>query len=204
MEPLFAYAKIPVANLAEAWHLCDFGFRIVDVALTFDAPSWASANEGVSRFASSKDREAVAEIASTSFLYSRFHLDPCVPKKTANAIKCEWATNFFDGKRGDGMVVAEQGGRVVGFLQLLWVTTDCLAIDLIAVGQASQGMGMARDMINYAARYGTGDGRIPTLLRVGTQAANTPSVRLYETLGFRLVSAQYILHYHSDLKTEKK
>ncbi len=33
-------------------------------------------------------------------------------------------------------------------------------------------------------------------LVVGTQAANTPSVRLYEGLGFRLTSAQLVLHHH--------
>ena len=31
---------------------------------------------------------------------------------------------------------------------------------------------------------------------VGTQVANIPSVRLYETLGFRLTAARYVFHYH--------
>ena len=38
--------------------------------------------------------------------------------------------------------------------------------------------------------------RRPRGLRVGTQAANTPSVRLYESLGFRLSQAQFVLHHH--------
>ena len=36
-------------------------------------------------------------------------------------------------------------------------------------------------------------------LRVGTQAANVPSVRLYEPLGFSLASAAYVLHLHRGL-----
>ena len=33
-------------------------------------------------------------------------------------------------------------------------------------------------------------------LIVGTQVANVPSVQLYESLGFRLKSSQYVLHMH--------
>jgi RimJ/RimL family protein N-acetyltransferase len=47
-------------------------------------------------------------------------------------------------------------------------------------------------MIAFAARS------LPqfTTMRVGTQIANIPSIRLYEAMGFRLVGAQHILHCH--------
>jgi hypothetical protein len=38
--------------------------------------------------------------------------------------------------------------------------------------------------------------RRPEGFRVGTQAANAPSVRLYESLGFRFRDAQFVLHHH--------
>ena len=34
-------------------------------------------------------------------------------------------------------------------------------------------------------------------IRVGTQLANVPSLRLYEKLGFYIVDAAYVFHYHS-------
>ena len=120
----------------------------------------------------------------------------------ANAIKSEWAANYFCGKRGDGMVVAEQDRQVVGFVQLLWHADECLVIDLIGVDSPHQGEGIGRDMIGYAFHHGIGDDRRPSRIRVGTQAANTPSVRLYESLGFRLITAQYVLHYHSRRSAE--
>ncbi|MDP1526084.1 MAG: GNAT family N-acetyltransferase [Rhodocyclaceae bacterium] len=195
--PVFAYAKVGASDIASVSRLVGSGFLVVDVALTFDAGIIAptSASDGV-RLALPEDREAVARVARGAFRFSRFHLDPLVPNGIADTIKSAWAVNYFEGRRGDGMVVAERDGCIVGFLQLIWTAPDSLVIDLIGVDPAWQGQGIGRDMIVYAARHGTGDGRVPAGMTVGTQAANAPSVRLYESLGFRLASAQYVMHFH--------
>lgn len=194
--PGFAYAKVPVGEVSSVWWLTDAGFRVVDAALTFEGEIGGEAARGGIRFARAGDRGSVAAIAAGAFRYSRFHLDPLIPGELADAIKSAWAANYFDGRRGDGMIVAEQNGRLAGFLQLLWSAPDHLLIDLVGVEPASQGRGLGRDMILYAARHGTGDGRVPPRISVGTQAANVPSVRLYESLGLRLCAAQYVLHHH--------
>jgi GNAT superfamily N-acetyltransferase len=195
--PSFATAKIAAAATEEVAALEAIGFRAVDMALTFDAghiearpPAW-----GV-RFARSQDHEAVEAIAGSAFRFSRFHLDPRLPRALADKVKAAWAGNWFRGARGDGMVVAEADGRVAGFLQLLWAPQDCLLIDLIAVQPQSARRGVARAMITFAYARGTGDARRPRSMAVGTQAANTPSVRLYESLGFRLRDAKFVLHHH--------
>jgi ribosomal protein S18 acetylase RimI-like enzyme len=193
----FAYAKLDAADIAASTALIDIGFRLVDTALSFSGMPEGEAVSAM-RFANSGDRDAVAAIAGQSFRFSRFHLDPQVPDAIANAIKVAWATNYFAGQRGDGMVIAEHEGRVAGFLQLLWAG-DRLVIDLIGVAPQLQGRGFGRGMIRYAACFGTGDGRIPAGMLVGTQAANIPSVRLYESLGFRMVSAQHVLHHHGSI-----
>ena len=87
-------------------------------------------------------------------VYKR-QLDPRFPKHLADGIKSSWAGNYFEGKRGDGMVVAERDGGVVGFLQLLWAETGCLVVDLIGLDSAWQGQGIGRDMILYAVLHGT-------------------------------------------------
>ena len=198
--PGFAYAKVPVVEIGTVRQLTDAGFRVVDTALTFEGAIGGEADRGGVRFARADDRESVAGIAASAFRYSRFHLDPLIPRELADAIKATWAMNYFEGKRGDGMIVAEHDNRVVGFLQLLWSAPDYLVIDLVGVAPASQGRGIGRDMILYAARHGTGDGRVPSRISVGTQAANVPSVRLYESLGLRLCVAQYVLHHHGSGK----
>jgi ribosomal protein S18 acetylase RimI-like enzyme len=195
-DDLLVTAKLPADQVADANFLQDLGFHTIDTALTFETPRLSAApSDRNVRFAHASDREAVARLAGTAFVYSRFHLDPALPKTLANKVKATWASNFFAGQRGDGMVVAERDGVVAGFLQLLWAG-PVLVIDLIAVSPQATRQGHARAMLAFAAANGTGDMRRPEGFRVGTQAANAPSVRLYESLGFRFTDAQFVLHHH--------
>lgn len=196
--PHFATAKVPAADTAGIDALQVFGFRVVDLALSLDADRVCAPQSGTPmRFARPADRAGVEAIAGSAFRFSRFHLDPHLPKALADKVKAAWAANWFLGGRGDGMVVAEDAqGAVAGFLQLLWAAEDCLVIDLIAVLPSSARKGLASAMIGFAQARGTGDLRRPRRMRVGTQAANTGSVRLYEALGFRLCDANYVLHHH--------
>lgn len=192
----FATAKVPAADTRLAGELQAFGFRVVDTALTLETPLVSATDQSTARFAVPTDRAAVEAIAASAFRYSRFHLDPQVPAALAHEVKRAWAANWFCGARGDGMIVAEHpAGSVAGFLQLLW-HGDQLVIDLIAVLPASGRRGLARAMIAFAYRHGTGNGRRPRGMIVGTQAANVPSMRLYESVGFRLSDAKFVLHFH--------
>jgi len=193
--PGFAYARVPTAEVRLTHLLEDAGFRLVDTGITLEAATIAgTARPGSdTRLARAGDATAVAEIARTAFRYSRFHLDPRIPATLANEIKREWAANYFRGQRGDHMVVAERSGSVVGFLQLLAGKDGALTIDLIAVTEAQRGQGLASDMIRFAAR----ECGAPALLRVGTQAANVASLRLYERLGFTVAGTSHVFHLHA-------
>ena len=90
------------------------------------------------------------------------------------------------------MVVAQLDSKIVGFLQLLYAEGD-LVIDLIAVDARFRRMGIAGDMINFAQSTIKGFQRVV----VGTQLANVPSIRLYESMGFRAAGSKYIFHFHS-------
>jgi ribosomal protein S18 acetylase RimI-like enzyme len=193
--PGFAYARVPTAEVRLAHLLEDAGFRLVDTGITLEAATVAgAARPGTdARLARAGDAAAVAEIARTAFRYSRFHLDPRIPAALANEIKREWAANYFRGQRGDHMVVAERSGSVAGFLQLLAGKDGALTIDLIAVTEAQRGQGLALDMIRFAAR----ECGAPARLRVGTQAANVASLRLYERLGFTVAGTSHVFHLHA-------
>lgn len=195
-EPLFATAKVSVEDITLVTRLQDLGFRVVDTALTFELDRLAGCSTDGVRFSEEQDRDRVVDIAAHAFVYSRFHLDTMIPNQLADRVKAEWVANYFNGARGDAMVVADRGGAVAGFLLLLRGREGSMIIDLIAVDAKHVRRGLARAMVAYAATHGFGDGHAPTSIRVGTQAANTSSVRLYEDLGFRLCCAQYVLHYH--------
>lgn len=197
--PLFADAKIPVSDVAGACLLSQAGFRLVDTLLTFDAPiarlARGDARDDVG-FVIDREEAAVADLASIAFQEDRFNRDPNIPPDCASRLKRDWASNFFRGQRGRWMVVArgtgQDAGKVVGFLQLLYVPSNKMIIDLIAVAPSHTGQGLGKAMIGYAVTHCP---EVETVL-VGTQAANVPAARLYETMGFRMASAQYVFHSH--------
>lgn len=188
----FVDAKVPVAETGSAATLESLGFRLADTNLRFGgtAAGPAGMQSRRSAFARPDQADAVADLAGRAFVYDRFHQDPAISHSRAEAIKRDWARNFFAGRRGDWMVVAESQGRVAGFLQLLKGGED-LIIDLVAVDADFRGLGLARDMIAFAAASCG-----PPNVVVGTQVANLPSIALYQDLGLKLKAAQYVFHYH--------
>jgi ribosomal protein S18 acetylase RimI-like enzyme len=194
--PAFVTAKVPAADTPRLCALQARGFRVVDTALTFEAPGRAEAPPPGIRAARPQDREAVTDIARKAFRFTRFHLDPEIDDHVAARIKADWAGNYFAGRRGDGMLLAEgPAGEVAGFLLFLRDAEARLTIDLIAVAPDMAGRGLGRALVAAAFADRTG-GAPPSGLLVGTQAANTPSCRLYEACGFRLARAAYVLHHH--------
>lgn len=192
--PGFSYARVPTHHVRTSRLLERGGFHVVDTGITLETRQLPERRGGGSRarLARTEDQAVVEEIARCSFIYSRFHLDPDIPKHLADEIKTQWVGNYFRGQRGDYMVVAERAGHVAGFLQLLNASGNVLVIDLIAVEKDHRGQGLAEEMIRYAvSACGT-----PKALRAGTQSANTVSLSLYEKLGFRIVSTSFVLHHH--------
>jgi ribosomal protein S18 acetylase RimI-like enzyme len=150
------------------------------------------------RFVAYDDKTAetqVAELAGRSFKFSRFHRDENFPAGIADKIKAGWARNFFIGKRGECMIVADSDDGIKGFLQLLREGTRTLVIDLIAVDEGARHKGIASDMITFAEQN-CGE---MEWMRVGTQITNEPSMMMYEKLGFKqMVSCEKaVFHYHS-------
>lgn len=189
----FVDAKVPVADVPRLVRLQDAGFRVIDTNVQLArAAGPLGAGDTRARFAAPDDAAAVRELAAAAFVQSRFYLDPLISDASASRVKAEWAGNFFAGKRGDWMVVAEEDSAVAGFLQLLR-GDDSVVIDLIAVAPGSRGRGIARSMIAFAASRCL---ERDAALTVGTQIGNPGSLALYESLGFSVVSAQYVLHLH--------
>lgn len=193
-RPIFVDAKIPVADVASAEAVRQMGFALIDTNLRFAMPlsDVPQRNLPGVMFATPDMTDAVGEIAATSFSADRFHRDPAIPQSTADELKRGWATNFFAGERGDWMIISCVDDRPVGFLQLLRTKNGGLLIDLIAVSARERGRGLARAMIAFACKNCGCTGQVT----VGTAIANTRSVSLYQSMGFRLCDAQYVFHHH--------
>lgn len=193
--PAFVDAKVPTADIRRAHALSGASYRFIDTNVQLDRATGTlpvpKAHPEI-RAAVSEDAEGVQSVAGDSFCFDRFHADPGIPDTVADRIKSAWAGNYFTGTRGNRMIVAADGVSVLGFLQII-DRPDVSIIDLIAVAPGAQGRGLATAMIVHAVASGRS---VPW--RVGTQIANVPSLRLYERLGFRVSSSQYVFHRHVD------
>lgn len=194
-DPAFISIKVDTKSIESIQRLEIMGFHLIDtnvrmVATKLHAEPILDPAFSIS-MAKPTDHEGVVQVANKSFSFSRFHLDPAIPKLIADKSRASWAGNFFKGKRGQHMIVAKSGSHVSGFCQLL-ETEGNLTIDLIAIEpeHAGKGIGTAIiDFINHNIKYKN--------IIVGTQLANLPSIGFYQKLGFQLDAAQYVFHYHS-------
>lgn len=199
----FATLKLPADEVALSVKLQRVGFHHVETALSLYRPALSACELiPIVRPADSRDRQVVVSIARRSFLFSRFHLDPMISNECACTVKAEWVNNFFAGRRGDGLLVAEYQGNVSGFLQYIHANDGSLLIDLIAVAPEATRKQLGAAMLAYAANRGSDDGS-PVALKVGTQACNIPAINLYIKMGFCMTGSQHVFHYHSRLMHEK-
>ena len=200
-QSAFYHAKVPCQAADQVRVFCAAGFFVVDVNLTFqrtpDCDPGRQPRPGiVVREIRPADYPQILDVAEHCFRYSRFHLDPFFAREQANRIKREWVRNYILGRRGERMFVAESEGIPVGFLAVLAGEVkgrSCRVIDLIGVSASHQGQGLGQELVDHFRQFYAGK---CDLLRVGTQAANIPSARLYERCGFRLAESAYVLHAH--------
>lgn len=192
--PGLAYAKVPAHDADELDRLAGLGFRVVDVNLTLERVGPAGVRQPESVVvAGDAHGPALLDIAETSFRYSRFHLDSRIPGELADRVKREWVRSYVERRRGLELLAAlDEGGSPVGFLAVL-ESGGARVIDLVAVSPEARGRGHGDSLVEaFVARHAPQAER----LLVGTQAANAPSIRLYEKHGFRFRDAKLVLHRH--------
>lgn len=197
LKRTFVFSKVGTDESEVIRFVENAGFRLADTNVTFEKTVFKKEvfkSETAIRFARNGDESGVVEVARNSFHFDRFHTDGAFKKDIADTIKAEWVRNFFKGSRGDAMIVAEADGKIAGFLQMLKKDEKTWIIDLIGVSKAQRRKGIAQSMISFAEN----SLKDCETLIVGTQIANIPSMRLYENLGFRVKSAEYVFHFHHE------
>lgn len=183
------------------------GFRHVGTLVTLEGPgpdrarldrarldrAWSDrAWPGRLRDAAAADADAVEAIARAAFRFDRWHADPRIPAAAADAYKAQWARNDVTGRADAVLLAVAEDGTVQGFNALL-CRPPAMVIDLLAVAPAHRGRGVGRRLMAgaFAAARRTG---IETV-RVGTQAANQGSIRLYRAVGLKEVARAETWHW---------
>ena len=189
VAPALVTRRVPTDDVDGLRAAEALGFSVVDVNVTLERAGFDSAPAPSVAVATPDQFDALLDVAGSCFRYSRFHLDPHIPRDAADRVKREWVRSYVEGRRGIELLAAGTDG----FLAVLEAPDGARVIDLVGVAPSAQGRGLGEALVTaFGSRHGEG-GRT---LRVGTQIANVPSLRLYEKLGFRIVSAAYVLHRH--------
>ena len=184
----FIFAKTSAEDASSINVLINKGFKQVETLVQFEQQRVVERRSiGFSvRASKPEDENEVTAIAADAFVSSRLYQDPMIPNEVASKIKEEWVRNFYHGKRGDAMIVAEDEGRIMGFVLLIGDV-----IDLIAVSKQDYKKGVASAMIAFInEEHGT-------FLKAGTQAINEASIALYQKCGFVKVKETDVFHYHT-------
>lgn len=189
--------KVPVDAVDVLAVLCDLGFHVIDTNVQLDSPAAglelcsSLPDEVEVRDTRSEDRSAVERVASENLVLSRFHLDGRIGIEQGRRIKRAWAGNYFEGRRGDRLLVVDNNGSVGGFLLVLQ-HGSLGVIDLVALEPALRGRGVLGALIHAWLT------KTPAIDRVmvGTQIANVGSLRAYGKLGFRVCGSTHVLHCH--------
>ncbi len=192
----FQYAKLPYSSKDSLSEFFSNSFNLVsvDVGLVMEPVSFLQEYKGryVLRAARLADKTEVGEIAASVFSFDRFHMDPFIDNNIAHEVKRKWACNFFEGKRGTHMYVAEVKGKIVAFLLVL-IEKRTFVIDLIGVANCARGKGIGSELIKYALSQAQ-----PKTVKVGTQLSNIASLKTYNRLGFNVDTSFFVLHRHSN------
>ena len=136
------------------------------------------------------DHDAIVAIARRAFTMDRLHRDGRVPADAADAVREQWIRNDLEG-RADASLIVRDGSAVAGFILCLLDGGEAV-IDLIAVDVARQKKGIGRALVAGAVAHYAGRARA---MRVGTQADNEASLKMYRAVGFAEATRQVTLHW---------
>ncbi len=140
-------ARVDAADLTATHALEEAGFELIDAIQTFSIELNGRLQQipGGTRLLTPDDVAAVLEIGRTAFVHDRFHADPSLGPGVADRVNEVWTRNCCLGTAADGVVVAEDGGRVASFVTCrLDVESRRGTIILVATAEWARGRGAAR------------------------------------------------------------
>ncbi|PKH19610.1 dTDP-4-amino-4,6-dideoxy-D-galactose acyltransferase [Enterobacterales bacterium CwR94] len=185
-------AKLDAQQTSDIDALCAMGFRLVegeaDLLLRIDAGERPT---GV-RIARAEHIPALRIAASEAFSHSRFRA-PWFAEHDSARFYAQWIENAVKGSF-DHLCLLAVGpqNEIQGFVSLREIAQDEARIGLLATLPAHQGKGIGLKLM-IAAQDWCRARRLKTL-RVATQLANLPALRLYLRCGASLERTSYWLY----------
>lgn len=140
----------------------------------------------------------VENISAKAFLWGRFTVDLRVPGEGAEKIHRAWTRNCCLGTHAKHVLVARNKDAVLGFIALKFHmagTVKVGSIELMATAETSRGMGIGRALVQAGCNWLSDTVEYAV---VRTELSNIPALRLYESLGFRVLNSSLYLSRWGD------
>jgi len=196
-------ARVDGGDLETLAALEDAGFRTMDVLATYimrpgkDTPRDVR-TVGPIRPATPADTDAILDITREAYdgYRGRFHLDRAIAPDRADAFYLEWARQCVAGVMADVLMVSEDSdGRVIGYLaHRRRQPASTLGMPIYGGGLGAcrrDTPGAYASLIRDSALWAHGQGAVA---ECQTQHANFAVIRVYESVGFHFVRAEFTLH----------
>lgn len=205
--PTLLTAKINSNEITKIHALLNIGFELWDTNLKFEVLGSSIRDKEDEKMngniqidfikeKSLAQQKQVEEIAKESLIFSRFNYDTNLPLGCGQKIKESWARAIYEGKRGDGLLLAKDDNQVVGFLGFIKNSNDidCYQIDLLAVKSDQQQKKIGTNLLRQFNNLLLNDNSLGI---AGTSILNYPAINLYISFGYKIKGSQQILHYHT-------
>jgi dTDP-4-amino-4,6-dideoxy-D-galactose acyltransferase len=184
----------------------DNRFRLLDIRVTFEKQidnilvTREIDIECLIRHCTPDDIQSLRAIAKVSHRDSRFYYDSNFPVTLCDALYETWIEKSCHGY-ADAVLVAELQGQPVGYISCSLLGRQEGNIGLFAVGVASRGQGVSKQLVNESLRWFAEQG--VTQVTVVTQGRNFKAQRLYQRFGFLTRSVQLWYHWWVSPKNDR-
>ncbi len=171
--------------------LQEAGFLYIEDVELFErklgrSPGRMEAIEGIAiEEAYEEDFQGIAEVASKSYIYDRFHRDAYFSGDEADRIHRKWVLDSLSGRADIVLAAKDRSGSILGYITAI-VTEGGRAsgwIDMLAVRKEARKKGVGEALLSEMCRRLAGRGIGAAAL--GTQAFNKPAISLYRKLEFK-------------------
>jgi dTDP-4-amino-4,6-dideoxy-D-galactose acyltransferase len=145
----------------------------------------------VERFDQSMSAHDLEDLAIQSGAYSRYSIDPLIPRERFIALYKIWMSRTLAKEIAKEVLVIREANRVVGMVTL-GENTGFGDIGLIAVASDSRGKKYGETLVRAAQSWFFAHGY--RFGQVITQGANLPACNLYRKCGFAVEKIEFFYH----------